>query len=30
MRKKNKQLLNDLTEKTGYWKFKGEAVDLTL
>ena len=28
--RRNKQLLGDLKEKTGYWKLKKEALDLTL
>jgi hypothetical protein len=30
MRKKAKQLLDDLREKSSYWKLKEEALDNTL
>jgi len=29
-RRRRKQLLNDLKEKRGYWKWKEEALDYTL
>jgi hypothetical protein len=28
--RRREQLLNDLMEKTGYWKYKEEALDCTL
>jgi len=28
--RRRKQLLDDLTEKGGYWKLKGEALDRTV